>query len=364
MENKFMPKPTPKSDKTTKIVFISLLVALLFVIVGIAIFLSINSSDSRKATKSLASSSKSSSTVYSGSKVERAFLEITLKTFGDNQEFLLVTPKPGQESNMYDIVGIAGQYLVTQEYKGEVSGKKNAKGGRLYKYDYFNIYLYDTENPNQKPKKIDILKLAKNAGDEDYLNEPTLKLVMLNNQSYLQMPFGASVTDFTANKKYLNLQTQEIEEMNIQSNTNNLEMEFFYAHVDKAKTLEPFGLEMWQSGGNGKYDNSTTYSSPAGLPALYCILKNGRDLNMDNTNFAKEQKEAYEAVKNNHARIYTRPSKINNETWLNTFLHWLAPEGEDAYVLAVHSYSPTHEEGKVKSYQELQSWNDNHIRKK
>ena len=36
--------------------------------------------------------------------------------------------------------------------------------------------------------------------------------------------------------------------MNIQSNTNNLEMEFFYAHVDKAKTLEPFGLEMWNSG--------------------------------------------------------------------------------------------------------------------
>ena len=74
---------------------------------------------------------------------------------------------------------------------------------------------------------------------------------------------------------------------------------------------------------------------------------------MDNTNFAKEQKEAYEAVKTNHARIYTRPSKIDNETWLNTFLHWLAPEGEDAYELAVHSYSPTHEEGKVKSYQEL-----------
>ncbi len=52
----------------------------------------------------------------------------------------------------------------------------------------FNIYLYDTEEPNQKPKKIDILKLAKNAGDEDYLNEPTRKLLMFNNQSYLQMP--------------------------------------------------------------------------------------------------------------------------------------------------------------------------------
>lgn len=188
MENKFVKKPTPKGDKTTKIVFIGLLVALFFVIVGIAIFLSINSSDSRKEAKSSASSSKSSSTVNSGSKVERDFLEITLKTFGDNQEFLLVTPKPGQESNMNDIVGVAGQYLITQEYKGELSDKKNAKGGRLYKYDYFNIYLYDTEEPNQKPKKIDILKLAKNAGDEDYLNEPTRKLLMFNNQSYLQMP--------------------------------------------------------------------------------------------------------------------------------------------------------------------------------
>ena len=38
MENKFMPKPTPKSDKTTKAVFIGLLVALPFVIAGIAIF--------------------------------------------------------------------------------------------------------------------------------------------------------------------------------------------------------------------------------------------------------------------------------------------------------------------------------------
>ena len=32
MENKFVKKPTPKGDKTTKIVFIGLLVALLFVI--------------------------------------------------------------------------------------------------------------------------------------------------------------------------------------------------------------------------------------------------------------------------------------------------------------------------------------------
>lgn len=361
MENKFVKKPTPKGDKTTKIVFIGLLAALLFVIAGTAIFFAV--SGSSKATKGSASSSKSSTTVYSGSNAEDPLFKITLKTFGDNKEFLLVTPNPAHDRNMFNIVGVAGQYLITQEYKGELSDKKNAKGGRLYKYDYFNIYLYDTEEPNQKPKKIDILKLAKNAGDEDYLNEPTLKLLMFNNQSYLQMPFGASVADFTANKKYLNLQTQEIEEMNIQSNTNNLEMEFFYAHVDKAKTLEPFGLEMWKSGGYGKDDDSTTYSSPGGLPALYCIEENGRDLNMDNTNFAKEQKEVYEAVKTNHARIYTRPSKIDNETWLNTFLHWLAPEGEDAYELAVHSYSPTHEEGKVKSYQELQTWNDNHYRK-
>ena len=48
---------------------------------------------------------------------------------------------------------------------------------------------------------------------------------------------------------------------------------------------------------------------------------------MDNTNFAKEQKEAYEAVKTNHARIYTRPSKIDNEIWLNTFyIGWLQRE--------------------------------------
>ena len=38
-----------------------------------------------------------------------------------------MTPKPGQESNMNDIVGVAGQYLITQEYKGELSDKKNAR---------------------------------------------------------------------------------------------------------------------------------------------------------------------------------------------------------------------------------------------
>ena len=48
---------------------------------------------------------------------------------------------------------------------------------------------------------------------------------------------------------------------------------------------------------------------------------------MDSTNFAKEHKDAYEAIKTKHARIYTIPSKINNETWFNTLLHWMAPEG-------------------------------------
>ena len=132
MENKFVKKPTPKGDKTTKIVFIGLLVALLFVIAGTAIFFAV--SGSSKATKGSASSSKSSTTAYSGSNAEDPLFKITLTTFGDNKEFLLVTPNPGHDRNMFNIVGVAGQYLVTQEYKGDVSGKKNAKGETLYKY--------------------------------------------------------------------------------------------------------------------------------------------------------------------------------------------------------------------------------------
>ena len=85
---------------------------------------------------------------------------------------------------------------------------------------------------------------------------------------------------------------------------------------------------------------------------------------MDNTNFAKEQKDAYEAVKTKHARIYSLPNKVTNETWVNALLHWMAPVGQDAYELQVSAFKPTNEECKVKSYQELQSWNDNHIRKK
>ena len=56
---------------------------------------------------------------------------------------------------------------------------------------------------------------------------------------------------------------------------------------------------------------------------------------MDSTNFAKEHKDAYDMIKTKHARIYTIPSKINNETWFNTLLHWMAPEGQDAYELPV-----------------------------
>ena len=33
---------------------------------------------------------------------------------------------------------------------------------------------------------------------------------MLNEQAYLQMPFGASSADFASNKKYLNLKTQRL----------------------------------------------------------------------------------------------------------------------------------------------------------
>lgn len=193
-----MQKSTPKSDKTTKAVFIGLLVALLFVIAGIAIFFALNGSS--KSAKGSNASGKSSSTLYSGSNAEDPLFKITLKTFGDNKGFLLVTPNPGHDRNMFNIVGVAGQYLVTQEYKGDLSGKKNAKGDSLYKYDYYNIYLYDTEKPTQKPKRIDLLKLAKKAGDEDYLNQASLRLFMLNGQGYLQLPFGASSADPIANK--------------------------------------------------------------------------------------------------------------------------------------------------------------------
>lgn len=316
MENKFVKQPTPKGDKSTRIVFIGLLVALLFIIAGTAIFFAVNSSS--KANKGPAASSKSRTTVYSGSNAEDPLFKITLKTFGDNKEFLLVTPNPGHDRNMFNIVGVAGQYLVTQEYKGGESGKKNAKGETLYKYDYFNIYMYDTEKPNQKPKQIDLLKLAKKAGDEDYLNQASLRLFMLNEQAYLQMPFGASSADFVSNKKYLNLKTQKIEEMNIPANSNTLDSELDYANVDMRKTLEPFGLEMWPGATNGKDLDYPTETPIASLPALYYISEKDRSLNMDSTNFAKEHKDAYEAIKTKHARIYTIPSKINNETWFLT----------------------------------------------
>ena len=362
MENRFMKKSTPKSDKTTKAIFIGLLVALLFVIAGIAIFFALNGSS--KSAKGSNASGKSGSTLHSGSNAEDPLFKITLKTFGDNKEFLLVTPNPGHDRKMFNIVGVAGQYLVTQEYKGDLSGKKNAKSDSLYKYDYYNIYVYDTEKPTQKPKQIDLLKLAKKAGDEDYLNQASLRLFMLNGQGYLQLPFGASSADPIANKKFLNLYSQKIEEMYIPTNSDTLETEFKHANVDISKTLASFGLEMFQSATNGKDFDDHSNTPTGNLPALYYLSAKDRSLNMDNTNFAKEQKDAYEAVKTKHARIYSLPNKVTNETWVNTLLHWMAPVGQDAYELPVSTFKSTNEEGKVKSYQELQSWNDNHIRKK
>ena len=168
MENKFVKKPTPKGDKTTKIVFIGLLVALLFVIAGTAIFFAV--SGSSKATKGSASSSKSSTTVYSGSNAEDPLFKITLTTFGDNKEFLLVTPNPGHDRNMFNIVGVAGQYLVTQEYKGDVSGKKiyidhrinsiqnyiNAKTRNMYNMIDVNVYQENIFHTKMMLKEFDL----------------------------------------------------------------------------------------------------------------------------------------------------------------------------------------------------------------
>ena len=73
MENKFVKKPTPKEDKSTRVVFIGLLVALLFIIAGTAIFFAVNSSS--KATKGSVRSSKSSTTVYSGKECRRPLVQ-------------------------------------------------------------------------------------------------------------------------------------------------------------------------------------------------------------------------------------------------------------------------------------------------
>mgnify|MGYP000479614144 CR=1 FL=1 len=84
--------------------------------------------------------------------------------------------------------------------------------------------------------------------------------------------FGASSADFCLLiKKYLNLKTQKIEEMNIPANSNTLDSELDYANVDMRKTLEPLGLEMWPGATNGKDLDHPTETPIASLPALYYI---------------------------------------------------------------------------------------------
>ena len=117
---------------------------------------------------------------------------------------------------------------------------------------------------------------------------------MLNEQAYLQMPFGASSADFASNKKYLNLKTQKIEEMNISANSNTLYSELDYANVDMRKTLEPLGLEMWPGATNGKDLDHPTETPIASLPALYYISEKDRSLNMDTVSYTHLRPGSYD----------------------------------------------------------------------
>ena len=118
--------------------------------------------------------------------------------------------------------------------------------------------------------------------------------------------------------------------MYIPTNSDTLETEFKHANVDiSPKTLGPFGLEMFP--GVLLMVKILMIIVTHQLESACFILPlsaKDRSLNMDNTNSAKEQKMPTRQLRPNNARIYSLPNKVNNETWVNTLLHWMAPVGK------------------------------------
>ena len=85
---------------------------------------------------------------------------------------------------------------------------------------------------------------------------------------------------------------------------------------------------MWTGATNGKDLDHPSETPIASLPALYYISEKTEASIWIVPTLPKSKRMLMKLIKTKHARIYTLPSKINNETWFNTLLHWMAPEGQ------------------------------------
>ena len=252
---------------------------------------------------------------------------------------------------------MGGSYLVTEAYEGTELQDKSTSSGKSYQFETYNLYIYDTNQPNKKPRKVDLVKLAKDSDKSYVFRESDARVVHHNGKGYVEMPFGPKGSSIIFDKIYYNLETGKLEEGDFVSSLKTLESQMSLAHIDLRESLKPFGLWTISASLNAEDDASAPVASQ---PSLY-YLGQGLDgpVNLAGTNMVKEYPEVAQALAEDQARVYTRPNLINQETWFNTFLHWLAPEGQEAYGLSVKSFSP-YDEGTIHSYKELEDWNSAH----
>ena len=153
--------------------------------------------------------------------------------------------------------------------------------------------------------------------------------------------------------------------MNIPANSNTLDSELDYANVDMRKTLEPFGLEMWPGATNGRdLDHPTETPIASLLCSFITFLKKTEASIWIVPTLPKSIRMLMKRLRPNmlgstafQARLTMKPGSIPYS------IGWhLKARMPTSYRLG--HLDRLRKKGKVKSYQELQTWNDNHIRKK
>ncbi|MGQ7463022.1 hypothetical protein ACTGZQ_11075 [Streptococcus suis] len=81
---------------------------------------------------------------------------------------------------------------------------------------------------------------------------------------------------------------------------------------------------------------------------------------LSGTNFLKEEPELAKILTEGQGELWVREEGYDPEEWINTLLHWFAPEGQE--VLEV--YASDHKTGErtvVRSYAEYEAWAQEHL---
>ena len=151
------PDQEPKGDKLVFIVFALVLGLLFWTIVGLVVYMTLSGDNPKnkaaepkieQSSREHASSDQSAkSSKQAGSRLYKPEAELSLKSFGDKQEFLQVTPKGSKKDLFNSVLGMGSSYLVTEAYEGAEFQDKSTSSGKSYQFETYNLYFYDTNSP-------------------------------------------------------------------------------------------------------------------------------------------------------------------------------------------------------------------------